>query len=72
MTRVKYVGVTDAKARFERMRPALREIDDMLLRYKPFGPEYCVLLAAREAFTTAAFHFTREPFMFGGGPPSRG
>lgn len=67
MTRVKYVGVRDAKDRFERLRPAVAEIEEMMRQCRPFGPDYCVLLAVREAMTTAAYHFTKQPFLYGEG-----
>jgi hypothetical protein len=65
VTRVRYAAISNPKERFERMRPTVAEIDAMLKTVKPFGPDYCVLLAAREALQTAAFHFTREPYLFG-------
>lgn len=65
MVQRRYTTVHDAAARFERMRPGVAEIDLMMRQVKPFGPDYCILLAAREAMTTAAFHFTKEPYFFG-------
>jgi hypothetical protein len=70
MVQRRYTAVHDAQARFERIRPAVAELDAMMLQVKPFGPDYCILLAAREAMTTAAFHFTKEPHLFGTKPAS--
>lgn len=35
-------------------------------RYFPFGPDYLVLLEAREALDRAAAHFTGDPTFYAG------
>ena len=61
MTRVRYTGLTDARALFEDLRPLHARLLAMQGRLRPFGSDYLVLEAVLKALTTAAYHFTREP-----------
>ena len=70
MVKQSYVPLANPKAEFEKLRPAVDVLDAMKRHYKPFSQEYLILMAARDGITTAAFHFTREPYMFGAAPPS--
>ncbi len=69
MTQVRYPGVLDPKGEFEALRPYHDALIRLQTRYRPFGPEYLILNAAREALATACFHFTRDPNFYAATPP---
>ena len=68
MTRVRYLGLSDPRQAFEDLRPLHKALIRMMMRCKPFGPDYLVLSAAKAALETAAYHFTREPNFYAGKP----
>lgn len=70
MVRVRYAGVTQARAVFEALRPLHGDLTALQGRCPPSGPDYRVLDAARKALATAAFHFTGEPDFFAKRPPT--
>jgi hypothetical protein len=56
-----YLGISNPKEAFERLRPFRDELIRMKSQMRPFGPDYLILDAVDKALTTAAYHFTREP-----------
>jgi hypothetical protein len=64
MVRMRYPGVSDPKTAFEALRPYRAALLELEMRCRPFGPDYLVLMAAKDALDTAAFHFTRDPQFF--------
>lgn len=68
MTKVGYPGVRDAKAAFEALRDYRNALIKMQIKCRPTSADYMVLLAAKQALDTAAFHFTRNPAFFSGEP----
>ena len=70
MTVVRYTGILDPTREVEALRPAAEHLTLLMMLCKPFGTDYHVLSAARQALVTAAFHFTKDPTYFGSSPPS--
>jgi hypothetical protein len=70
MVRHSYVGITNPKEAFERLRPFRQELLRMKSQVRPFGPDFLILEALDKALTTAAYHFTREPDFFSAKPPN--
>ena len=68
MTKVRYLGVTDPKAAFEALRDYHHALIKLQTRCRPFGADYLVIMAAKEALETAAFHFTRDSGFYAGAP----
>ena len=66
MVQRRYVGIGDPKAAFEALKPAHRALTAMKAHVRPLGADYLILEAAQKALMTAAYHFTRDPFFFGG------
>lgn len=64
----RYLGVPDAKAAFEALKPLHAQLIRMQSQCRPFGPDYLVLHAATKALSTAAYHFTQEPDFFSAKP----
>lgn len=64
MVAKRYTGISNPREEFEALRPAADQLTAMMGRCKPFGTDYCVLLAARTALETAAYHFTNEPHLY--------
>jgi hypothetical protein len=69
MVRMRYPGLTDAKAAFDALRPLRAQILRLQAQCRPFGPDYLVLSAVTKALDTAAYHFTGEPEFFALRPP---
>ncbi|WP_395672796.1 hypothetical protein [Phenylobacterium sp.] len=59
-----YLGISDPKAAFEALRPYRNELIRLKTMCKPLGADYLVLDAAMQALDTAAYHFTRDPYLF--------
>ena len=70
MTKVRYVGVTDARQAFEALRPFRHALLKLKQRCRPFGSDYLILDAVDNALITAAYHFTRDPDFYSGQPHS--
>jgi hypothetical protein len=64
MVQVRYLGVANPKAAFDALRPLRKQLIDLQMKCRPFGPDYLILDAAKTALDTAAYHFTREPDFF--------
>lgn len=64
MVRRNYVGFVDPEAEFAKLRPYREELIRMMQRYRPFGPEFCALLAAQEALDEAAVNIAGHKRMF--------
>jgi len=60
MARVRYVGLANAPAEFETLRPYRYRLIEMRLKCVPFGPDYLVLDEAMKALDRAAEHFTHD------------
>ena len=69
MVRMRYPGIHDPRAAFEALKPFRQAILELEMRCRPFGPDYLVLMAAKDALDTAAYHFTRDPNFFAAKPP---
>jgi hypothetical protein len=66
MVQRRYVGIVDPKAAFAALQPAHKALTAMKSQVRPLGPDYLILEAAQKAMITAAYHFTRDPYFFGG------
>ena len=64
MVQVRYIGITNAAAAFDELRPLRERLIRMQGVCRPFGPDYLILSAVTKALDTAAYHFTREPDFF--------
>jgi hypothetical protein len=69
MVKMTYVGVSDAKRQFEALRPLHKDLMQMQMKCRPFGPDYLILSAATTALHTAAYHFTGEPDFYSSKSP---
>ena len=65
MVRRTYIGVSDAVASFEALRPYDQQLRAMQRNCKPFGRDYFAIAIALDGLQTAAFHFTRRPHFYG-------
>jgi len=72
MVKVTYLGVTDPGREFAALRPAHDRLLAMMRRCRPMGPEYLLLMRARDALDEAARHFTKDPCVFGGSHRGQG
>jgi hypothetical protein len=70
MVRQSYLGITNPKEAFGRLRVFRDELLRMKSQLRPFGSDYLILDAVDKALTTAAYHFTREPDFYSFKPPS--
>lgn len=68
MARVRYVGLGNARAEFEALRPYRYRLIEMRLKCVPFGADYLVLDEAMRALDRAAEHFTRETEFYAAKP----
>jgi hypothetical protein len=57
---MRYAGIADPDRAFESLRPYRKAIIALMIGCRPFGPDYCILLAAQEALDAAAAYFTGE------------
>lgn len=64
MVRMTYTGIPDPKAAFDALRPYRKAIIELEMLCRPFSADYLVLMAAKDALDTAAFHFTRDPTFY--------
>lgn len=64
MVRMTYPGISDPKKAFDALRPYRKAILELEMLCRPFGTDYLVLMAAKDALDTAAFHFTRDPTFY--------
>jgi hypothetical protein len=64
MVKQRYVGLTRAEDAFAALKPFRAELIRMKSQCRPFGADYLILEAVREALDTAAFHFTRDPTFY--------
>ncbi|WP_309644343.1 hypothetical protein [Phenylobacterium sp.] len=64
MTKVGYPGVSDPKVAFAALSDYRDALIKMQIKCRPFGTDYLILLAAKDALDTAAFHFTRDPTFY--------
>jgi hypothetical protein len=69
MIQVRYTGLVDPRASFDALRPYRRQLIAMMMRHRPFGPDYKVLYDAQKALDTAAAHFTGDPAFYSLQPP---
>lgn len=65
MVQKTYAGVTNAKAEFEGLKPAVEHLRKMQMNCRPFGRDYLIIAAAIDGLDTAAYHFLRHPRFFG-------
>jgi hypothetical protein len=70
--KVNYLGVTDPGREFAALRPAHDRLRAMMIRCRPMGPDYLILLAAHDALGKAAQHFTKDPYVYGGSHKGQG
>jgi hypothetical protein len=68
MTVQRYVSITNPTAEFEALAPYDKSLIRLMQSVKPQSPDDLILGAARKALGTAACHFIREPFLYGGRP----
>lgn len=66
MVKVNYIGVTNPRAEFAALRGAHDRLLALMIKCKPQGPDYRVLLEAKTALDRAAQHFTQDPYVYGG------
>jgi hypothetical protein len=66
MVPVRYTGVSNPREAFEALRPAHDALLKMMIKCRPSGTDYLVLLAAKDALKTAAQHFTGDRHIYGG------
>jgi hypothetical protein len=64
MVKQRYVGLARPEDAFAALKPFRVELIRMKSLCRPFGADYLVLEAVREALDTAAFHFTRDPTFY--------
>ena len=57
MVKVRYVGIREPAQDFEALRPAYRAVIAMMIKCKPFSPDYVALLNIADAMNGAAKHF---------------
>ena len=68
MVKVNYVGVGSPEREFTNLRDAFKRLRELQGHCTPFGEDYLVLAAALDALKTAAVHFTKDPYFYGGRP----
>jgi hypothetical protein len=68
MVKVRYLGIGDARAAFDELRPYRQRLIDMQGRCRPFKAEYLILYAAQVALDAAAHFFTGDPQFFSAKP----
>ena len=64
MVKVRYLGIGDAKAAFDELRPYRQRLIDLQSRCRPFKTEFLFLYAAQVALDAAAHFFTGDPQFF--------
>jgi hypothetical protein len=64
MVRVRYTGINDPEAVFERFRPVRMELCQLKLKCFPFHADYNALAAAIAGLDAAAIHFTKNPHFY--------
>ena len=64
MVKVRYLGVGDAKAAFEGLRPYRERLIELQGACKPFHADFLMLHAAQKALDAAAHYFTGDPNFF--------
>jgi hypothetical protein len=64
MAHARFLGISDPKTAFARLRPYRNELLRMAHSCRPFGSDYLIMDAAIKALDTASYHFTREPDFF--------
>lgn len=68
MVRVRYIGVMFPEGEFSKLREAQRHLRELQGKCRPMGEDYLVLDSVLRALQTAATHFTKDPYFFGGRP----
>jgi hypothetical protein len=69
MVRMRYLGVRDPAAAFERFRPWRAELDAMRRSCRPMGPDYIALTEALHALDRCADQLTGQANFFRGRAP---
>ncbi len=64
MVRVRYLGITNPVATFERFRPWRNELVGLQRECFPFRSDYVALDSVVRALDTAAIYFTRNPHFY--------
>lgn len=69
MAKQTYVGITDPVAEFEKLKPYVHQLRLLQQKCKPFGRDYHAIEIALDGLNSTAYHFTRRPHFYSGGPP---
>jgi hypothetical protein len=62
------LGHNAAVAAFLELEPYLNRLGALRSKCRPFGRDYQALSIATASLKTAAYHFTRDPHLYGGPP----
>ena len=61
MAHARFLGISDPKSAFARLRPYREELLRLRNACRPFGSDFLIMDAAIKGLETASYHFTREP-----------